>query len=118
MEETRLVHSALSHQEVEVRVKIDLVPKCLNGRDDPGHKLASGYNLAIAGQRPEGQAAERPEEPAVVLEEDPQHLCIGGKVRRASLVPDAMEMIDEEAPPTHVFEQLALMAAEGNGEYE
>jgi hypothetical protein len=69
----RLVHASLGHQEVEVRVKIDPVPKCLNDRNNSGHMLAPGYNPEITGQGPEGQATELPEELALVLKEDPKH---------------------------------------------
>jgi hypothetical protein len=34
MEDARLVHSTLGHQEMEVRMKIDPVPECLNGGDE------------------------------------------------------------------------------------
>jgi len=36
-EEAGLVHSALSHQEMEAGVEIDAVSEGLNGRDHPGH---------------------------------------------------------------------------------
>jgi hypothetical protein len=68
IEDARLIHSALGHQEVQVRMTIDPVPKCLDGRDDSGSKLAPGYKREITGQGPEGQATELPEELAVVLE--------------------------------------------------
>ncbi|HEX9902444.1 MAG TPA: hypothetical protein VGB72_06245 [Acidobacteriota bacterium] len=55
-------------------MKIDPVPEGLNGGDDAGHKRASGHNLEIASQGPEGRAAEIPQKPTLVLEEDPQHL--------------------------------------------
>ncbi len=42
-----LVHSALGHQEMEMRVKIDPVAKGLNGRDDPGHDIARGDHFEI-----------------------------------------------------------------------
>jgi hypothetical protein len=45
IEETRLVHSALGDQEMEVRMRIDAVAEGLNGRNDSGPKLAPGYNL-------------------------------------------------------------------------
>jgi len=54
-------------------VKIDPVPEGLDGRDDAGCKRAPGHNLEIAGQGPEGRAAEIPQKPTLVLEEDPQH---------------------------------------------
>lgn len=41
-----------------------------------------------------------------------------GKVRKASSVPFALGMIEEEPPPSVVFEPVALMAAEDSGEYE
>ena len=69
-----LVHAALGHQEMEVYVKVDPVPEGLDSRGDPGRKRAPGRNLEITGQGPEGAAAEIAEEPALVLEEDPQHL--------------------------------------------
>jgi len=50
MEEARLVHSAVGDQEMEVRMDIDPVPKCLNGGDDSGPKLASAHDFEIAGQ--------------------------------------------------------------------
>ena len=37
MERPGLVHSALGHQEMEVRAGIDPVAKCLNGGNDAGH---------------------------------------------------------------------------------
>ncbi len=37
MEEARLVHSALGHQEMETGVKIDPVPKGLDGGNDSRH---------------------------------------------------------------------------------
>jgi hypothetical protein len=40
--EARLVYSTLGQQEVEMGMKIDPVPKCLNGRNDSGSKLAPG----------------------------------------------------------------------------
>jgi len=42
VEGTRLIRSALRHQEMEVRVDIYPVPKCLNGRNHSGHELAAG----------------------------------------------------------------------------
>jgi hypothetical protein len=49
MDEAGLIHSALGHQKMEVREKIDPVSECLNGRDDSGPKPAPGYNLEISG---------------------------------------------------------------------
>lgn len=53
------------------------VPKCLNGRDDPKHQLAPRDYLKIARQGAEGAAAKIAQEPALVLEEYPQHLRDG-----------------------------------------
>ena len=74
VEEARLVHPALGHQEMEVRMDIDPVPKCLNGRDDSGHQLATGQNLEIPGQGPEGTAIKIFRKPAIVLKKDAWHL--------------------------------------------
>ena len=59
---------------LEVRVKIEPVPKCLNGRDDSGPKLAPGYNLEVTGQGPEGRAAKITQEAPLVFEEGSEHL--------------------------------------------
>jgi len=50
MAEARLVHSALGDQGMEMGMDIDPVPKCLNGGDDPGHKLALGHDFEITSQ--------------------------------------------------------------------
>jgi hypothetical protein len=50
MEEDRLVHPVLGHQEMEVGVKIHPVPKCLSGRNNSGHKVAPGHDFEITGQ--------------------------------------------------------------------
>ena len=42
MEEPGLIHPALGHQEMEMRVEIYPVAKGLDGGDDPGPKLTSG----------------------------------------------------------------------------
>ena len=73
VEEARLIHSTLGHQELEVRVTIDPVYERLNGGNNPGHQLPAGYHLKITRQRAESRAAELPQQPAVVLEEYPQH---------------------------------------------
>jgi hypothetical protein len=62
---------------MEVGVKIDPVPEGPDGGNDPRRKHAPGHNLEVSGQGPEGAAAEIGEEPALVLEEDPQHLGDG-----------------------------------------
>ena len=58
-------------------MKIDPVPKGLDGGDDPGRKRAPGHNLEVTAQGPEGAAAEIAEETAIELEEDPQPLGDG-----------------------------------------
>jgi len=77
MEEARLVHPALGHQKMEVGVKIDPGSEGLNGGNNSGHQLAPGCHLEITGHRPEGAAAELPQQPAIVLKEDAQHLRDG-----------------------------------------
>jgi hypothetical protein len=62
---------------MEVGVEIDPVPESLDDGNDAGRKRAPGHNLEISGQGPEGAAAEIPQEPALELEEDPQHLGDG-----------------------------------------
>ena len=77
MEDARFVDASLGHQKMEVGMKIDLVPEGLDDGDNTRHKCTPGYNLEIAGQRAEGQAAEIPEELTVVLEEDAEHFGDG-----------------------------------------
>jgi hypothetical protein len=43
---------------MDVRVEIDPVAECLDGRNHSGHELACGESLKIADQGLEGQAAE------------------------------------------------------------
>ena len=50
MEEARLVHSALGHQEMEMRVAIDPGSEGLDGGNHSGHQLALGCHLEITGQ--------------------------------------------------------------------
>jgi len=57
-----------------MEVKINLVPKGLDGCDDTGRKRAPGQSFEVTGQGAGGAAAKMPQEPALVLEEDPQHL--------------------------------------------
>jgi hypothetical protein len=44
-----------------MRVKIYPGSKCLDGRDDPGHKLTAGCHLKITGQGAESAEDERPD---------------------------------------------------------
>jgi hypothetical protein len=50
MEDARLVHSALSHQKMEVGVEIDPVPEGLDGGNDARSKRAPGHNLEASGK--------------------------------------------------------------------
>lgn len=54
VEDTCLVHSALGHQQMEVRVEVDAVAECLNGGHHSGHELAPGCHLEVSSQRTEG----------------------------------------------------------------
>lgn len=47
VEDPALSHSAVRHQEMKVRVKIDAVAEGLDGGDNPGHQLASGQHFGI-----------------------------------------------------------------------
>ena len=67
MEDARLVQAALGHQKMEVHMKIDPVPKGLDGGDDPGRKRAPGHNLEVTAQGPEGAAAEIAEETPLTI---------------------------------------------------
>jgi len=40
-----LGRSALGYQKMQVGVEINPAAKCLDGRDDPGHKLTASYHL-------------------------------------------------------------------------
>lgn len=77
MEEAVCAHPALGHEEMEVGVEVDPVAKCLDGRDDSGHKFTPGDSFEITGQGAKGQAAEFTQELAVILEENPEHLRDG-----------------------------------------
>ena len=57
MEEARLVHSALGHQEMEVGVKIDPIAECLNSCDDSGHNVSFSHDFEIPRQGAEGAVA-------------------------------------------------------------
>src|SRR4030042_4188511 len=77
MEDPGLIHSALGHKEMEGRMKVHPGSEGLNGRDNPGPKLAPGDYLEVTAHRPEGAAAELTLKPAVVFKEDAQHLRNG-----------------------------------------
>jgi len=77
VKDTRLVRPALGHQVMEMGVEINPVPKGLDSRDDAGRKRALSQEFEVSGQGPEGTAAEVPQQPALELEEDSQHLGDG-----------------------------------------
>jgi len=54
MEDARLVHTALGHQKMEMRVEIDPVSEGLNDGNDSGHKLTPANKREITGQGAEG----------------------------------------------------------------
>ena len=72
MELPSLVHPALGHQEMKVRVEIDAVAECLDDGNNSGLKVPPCDSREIADEGAEGRAAEFPQQPAVVLEEYPQ----------------------------------------------
>jgi len=60
-----------------MRMKINPIPKGLDGRDNAGRNRGPGRRFEVTGQSPKGAATDVAEKPALVLEEDPQHLtCI------------------------------------------
>ena len=71
MEDARLVHSTLGHQEMQMRMQIDPVAECLNGGDNPGLKLSPCDSREITNKGAESAEAEGAQELPVVLEEDP-----------------------------------------------
>ncbi len=73
VEDAGLVHSALGHQEMEGGMEIYPGSKFLDGGDHSGHQLSLGHNFKITDERAESRAAEIPQQPAVVLEEYPEH---------------------------------------------
>lgn len=74
---------------MEIGMEIHLVAKGLKSDNHCDHVLAPGVGLEIAGYRPKGQAAEFPQEAAVIIEEYPKHSGQGeddlavGKTRRS-----------------------------------
>jgi len=58
----------------EVGVEIDPVPERLDDGDHPRFEGRSGHDLKISNKRTDGAAAKIPQELALELEEDPQHL--------------------------------------------
>jgi len=58
LEQARLVHSSLRHEEMQMRVKIDAVSECLDDRDNTGLKCFPRRGLKIKEKRSNGTAAE------------------------------------------------------------
>jgi len=56
--DARLVHPALGHQEMEVRVISNPSSEGLNRRDDSGHQLAWGHGFEITDEGAEGTPPE------------------------------------------------------------
>jgi len=55
-------------------VEVDLLAEGLDGRDHTRDEIFPGPGLEVGRQSVDGAAAELPKEPALELEEDPQHL--------------------------------------------
>jgi len=84
MEDPGLVHAALGHQEMEMRMGVDPVAKGLDGGNHSRYEIAPADRLKIGCQGLEGQAAELPQEPEVILEKYPQlglRLAVGAALR-------------------------------------
>jgi hypothetical protein len=77
LEIARCVHPPFGHQEVEVRVEIDPVPKSLDGGDGARDELFPRHGLEILRQGVDRRAAKIAQEPTLVLEEYSQHLGDG-----------------------------------------
>jgi len=77
MEDAAVIHSALGHQEMEVRVKVDPIPKGLDRGDDARHGILLCHSPEVDGQGVDGTATEVAEEIALILEEDAEHLGDG-----------------------------------------
>ena len=74
MEDARLIHPALGHHEMQMRMEIDAVSERLDDRNDPGLERPPRRGLKIQEKRRDGTAAELTQELALELEEHPQHL--------------------------------------------
>jgi hypothetical protein len=74
LEDARFVHPALSHQKMEVRVKIDPVPEGLDDGDNAGLKCFSCCSLNIYKKCPDRAAAKIAQGPALELKEYSEHL--------------------------------------------
>ncbi len=77
-------------------VEIDAVSEGLDGGDDSGRKRAPGQGREIPGQAPGGQAAELPQEPAVVAEEEAEHLGDGEDDPQPILVLESTLILGQE----------------------
>jgi hypothetical protein len=74
MEDARLIHLALRHQKMEMRVEIDTLPEGLDDRDNTGLECFPRRGLKIGKKRLDGTAAKIAQEPKLELEKDAQHL--------------------------------------------
>ena len=74
MEPSLLILSPLTHQTMNMRMKIDPVAEGLDARNHTRHKLRASRCLEVFEERSYGRMRERSQEPALVLEENPQHL--------------------------------------------
>jgi hypothetical protein len=68
------VHSSLGDQKMQVRVEVDPVAEGLDGDDDAGNERLARQRLKIDREGLDRRPAKLPQEPAPVLEEDPQRL--------------------------------------------
>jgi len=68
------IFTALCYQAVEVRMKIYLLSKCLDDGHHPGSKLSAGCDLEVFEESLDSCLTKIPQKPALVLEEDAQHL--------------------------------------------
>jgi hypothetical protein len=73
VEDAGLVHSALSHQEMEVGMEIYPGPECLDGGDHSGHNVSACHKFEITDEGAESAEAKLPQQLPVVLEEYPEH---------------------------------------------
>jgi hypothetical protein len=71
------VLASLGHQEMDMGMEIYLLSERLDDGQHSGAKLSAGCDLEVADEGPDGRPAELPQKPALVLEEDSEHLRDG-----------------------------------------
>ena len=71
------IFTSLCDQEMGMGVKVDFLSEGLDGGHHARAKLCAGCGLEVFDEGQDGCPAELPQEPALVLEEDPQHLGDG-----------------------------------------